>query len=249
LAKSMHRFFVAPEVIKESGVALPPELVHQLRHVLRMRPGQHILLLDNSGWEYEVALDKVTRGMATGIVVAKRAANNEPSIKLTLFQSLMKRDRFEWVLQKGTELGVNRFVPMVTQRTVGKKSSSVSPQKMARWQRIVTEAAEQSRRGRIPQIGPLTSLREALTDLDESQLALMPWEEETKRTLGQALPDGNMESVAVFVGPEGGFAAEEVEIGRQSGVIPVTLGPRILRSETAATVAVALILHELGEIG
>jgi 16S rRNA (uracil1498-N3)-methyltransferase len=244
----MHRFFVDPEAIGQSAVVLPPGLHHQIRHVLRMRPGQHILLLDNTGWEYEVALEKVDRDLVTGSLVAKREAIGEPSTPITLYQSLMKRDRFEWVLQKGTELGVNRFVPLVTERTIVQKPGAIAPKKMFRWQRIITEAAEQSRRGRIPQLGPATFFKEALSGLDGSQLALVPWEGESERTLAEAL-NRDVKSVALFIGPEGGFADEEVAIGCQSGAEMITLGPRILRSETAATVSVALILHQLGELG
>lgn len=245
----MHRFFVPEDAIHQDTVVFPPELAHQIRSVLRMAPGQPVIVLDNAGWEYELRLTRVERGGAEGQILARRPAPVEPAVPVTLYQSLIKRDRFEWLLQKGTEVGVSRFVPMISRHTVLPKADRVTPNREARWQRIITEAAEQCRRGRLPQLASPITMNEAVDQLPQGQLALIPWEGAAGTGIRAALQAaGRPDHIALFIGPEGGFAQDEVAYARQRGVHPVTLGPRILRAETAAVVAAALILYELGEM-
>lgn len=235
----MHRFFVDPQFIGKTAVTFPPEQAHQMRAVLRMAPGADVVVLDNAGWEYAVTLTVVTKSQVLGDIIARRPATGEPATHLTLYQALLKRDNFEWVLQKGTEIGVSRFVPIITARTV---VTAVKPPKRDRWQRILTEAAEQCRRGRIPELAAPLPLAEAITACP-AEAMLMPWEETRGATLAAALA-GKPRSVALFVGPEGGFNPAEVD----ERVTAVTLGPRILRAETAAIVAATLTLQTLGDL-
>jgi 16S rRNA (uracil1498-N3)-methyltransferase len=179
-----------------------------------------------------------------GEAVAKRPSPNEPAIQLTLYQALMKRDKFEWVLQKGTEIGVTHFVPLVTQRSLV-QDIDIKESKQLRWQKILTEAAEQSGRGCIPTLHPPQTLAEALA-AHPAQRGLIAWEEAEGLTIRGALAGGERPSqISLFIGPEGGFAAEEVAAAQVAGIQAITLGKRILRAETAALVASALILHEL----
>jgi len=235
----MHRFFVDPQFISETDVSFPPEQAHQIRTVLRMTTGAGVVVLDNAGWEYDVTITAVSKNQVLGEITARRAAAGEPATYLTLYQAMLKRDNFEWVLQKGTEIGVSRFVPVVTARSV---VTAVKPNKLERWQRILTEAAEQCRRGRIPELTAPLPLDAAIATCT-AEAMLMPWEETTNTTLGSALV-GQPRSVALFIGPEGGFDAAEVD----ERVTAVTLGPRILRAETAAIVAVTLTLQTLGDL-
>jgi 16S rRNA (uracil1498-N3)-methyltransferase len=240
----MHRFFVDPQQFSGDRVSLPEDIAHQIRNVLRLRPGAAILVLDNSGAEYEVLLRQVDKQQVVGEAVAKRPSPNEPAVQLTLYQALMKRDKFEWVLQKGTEIGVSQFVPLVTQRSLV-QDVDIKTNKQARWHKILTEAAEQSRRGRIPELHPPQTLAEALA-AHPPQPGLIAWEEEVGLGLREALGGGERPShISLFIGPEGGFAAEEVKAAPAAGVRAITLGRRILRAETAALVAAALVLHEL----
>ncbi|HFE67060.1 MAG TPA: 16S rRNA (uracil(1498)-N(3))-methyltransferase [Chloroflexi bacterium] len=239
----MHRFFVLPEQIGEEQVVLRGEQARQICRVLRMGVGDEIVALDSLGWEYGVRLTAVSPQQVTGDILEKREVFGEPACHITLYQSLMKRDKFEWVLQKGTEVGVSRFAPLVTQRSLA-RNVDIKPKKLARWQKIITEAAEQARRGRIPELLPPMRWPEALAGL-EADAALIPWEEARGPGLRQALAGIRPSSVALFIGPEGGFAREEVDTAVARNVQPVTLGPRILRAETAAIVAAALILHEV----
>ncbi|VAW32313.1 16S rRNA (uracil(1498)-N(3))-methyltransferase [hydrothermal vent metagenome] len=243
----MHRFFISPKNINKEQVSFPIEIAHQIRNVLRLSVDTAVIVLDNSGWEYEVNLRQVDRQHVVGQAVAKRPSPNEPTAHLTLYQSLMKRDKFEWVLQKGTEIGVSHFVPLVTQRSLIQKVD-IKDGKLARWEKIITEAAEQSRRGRIPTLQTPVTLGQALAK-HPSQPGLIAWEETKDVTLREVLSAGKRPStISLFIGPEGGFAAEEIGAAQTVGLTPITLGKRILRAETAALVASALILYELDEI-
>ena len=242
----MHRFFVSPESINKEQVTLPSEIAHQICNVLRLRVGATIIVLDNSGDEYEVILHQVEKQQVVGEVVEKRPSPNEPIAQLTLYQSMMKRDKFEWVLQKGTEIGVSHFVPIITQRTLVQKVD-IKVNKQTRWEKIITEAAEQSRRGRIPALHAPQTLAQAIAQAEGT--GLIAWEDAKEQRLRTVLADAERPShISLFIGPEGGFAAQEIAAAEAAGIQPITLGKRILRAETAALVTSALILHELNEI-
>ena len=246
----MQRFFIPqPEGYQlDQTLIFSDEAAHQVRHVLRMGVGELVWVLDNVGGLYEVGLTAVSRNQVTGRVLSKEAARGEPELHLTLFQSLTKRDKFEWVLQKGTEIGVSTFVPIVTQRSLV-QDETIKPGKLVRWQKIVTEAAEQSHRGKMPIVNSPLLFAEALPQAQRGDLSLIACLAEEDAQLQAVLNrQSSPKTVALFIGPEGGFSAEEIENGRSHGLIPLTLGPRILRTETAALVASALVLYELGEL-
>lgn len=238
----MHRFFIPPEDIFEAHITMSGEQAHQVSRVLRLKAGDQIEVLDNAGWEYEVRLMAVSRYQVTGSIIERREAQGEPAVHLSLYMSLLKRDKFEWVLQKGTEVGVSRFVPLVTQRSLV-QDIDIKQSKFDRWQKIIQEAAEQSRRGRIPVLGQPIRFAAAMAEVNTA-VALIPWEEATEMIIRQALAGKAPESIALFIGPEGGFTAEEVRQAADKGIVAVTLGKRILRAETAAVVAAALTLAE-----
>ncbi len=246
----MHRFFIPSAWIHGETVLLSDDVAHQLRHVLRLRPGARIVVLDDRGWEYEVELLTVEHKAARGTICERRPAGGEPSVQVTLAQALLKKDNFEWVLQKGTEIGVTRFVPLITARTVAAGDEGISPAKRERWARIVREAAEQSRRGALPVIEAPLNFSAALSSLS-ADLTLIAWEEERAMSLRQALAvlrGADAPQVTVFIGPEGGFTVQEVTQARARGAQIVSLGTRILRAETAATAAALLVLYELGAL-
>jgi 16S rRNA (uracil1498-N3)-methyltransferase len=262
----MHRFFITPAQIRGAAVWFDDEQAHQMRRVLRLRPGARVVALDGAGWQYEVVLEEVGNSRAAGRVAARTPATGEPRVRLTLCQSLLQRDKFEWVLQKGTEIGVAAFVPVITRRSLVREGD-VGENKLERWRRIIKEAAEQSGRGALPSLSEPRPLAAALSGLPSGSLplrgrvrerglaepatrALIAWEGEPERTLRQALSETNgLTDVALFIGPEGGYEAAEVEEATAHGVLPMTLGRRILRTETAAVVGAALVLYELGEMG
>lgn len=257
----MHRFFVSPECLRDGRVSLTGSLGRQLSRVLRLRPSDHIVLLDDSGWAYEVELDRVTRGLATGHIVGAWEPRTEPSARLVLYQALPKGRKFDWILQKGTELGVSTFVPLVTERCVRARGKRDEGHKLARWRRIVAEAAEQSGRAHLPRVLQVTPFAEACEAPPSDALALMASVgdeavplSKALRSLEDAAPHlrvaaPHLREVRLYVGPEGGFAPREVALAREAGIVLVSLGPRILRTETAGLVALSAVLYALGDMG
>jgi 16S rRNA (uracil1498-N3)-methyltransferase len=247
-------------------VTLPASVAQQARSVLRLRAGDSVTLLDDTGLAYAVELTEVSRERVVGRVVASEAVTTEPHHHLILHQALMRAAKFEWVVQKGTELGVWAFRLVTAERSTS-GLEEVSPQKLARWRSIAAEAAEQSNRGRIPTIEEPQSLRDALAGVAPDAIALLAWEgvagdgsaPTIPAVLGYTLAqehrghdphvEGPLPAVHLFVGPEGGFTTEEAALAQSLGAQIVTLGPRILRAETAAIAAATLALHALGELG
>ena len=243
----MHRFFLPADWIAQSTVIITGKLVHQMRNVLRLGAGDHITALDNSGWEYEVELRKVDSSKVEGRVISKSLAVAEPGTKITLYQALLKGSNFELVLQKCTEIGVSGFVPVICERCVAGEPDS---KRLSRWRSIIREAAEQSGRGKLPVLHDPLVFIEACKSA--SGMALLPWEGERARGIGDFLRSCHqarkIPEVSVFVGPEGGFSPHEVEFAQSCGIVPVSLGRRILRAETAGLVAAAITLYEFGEM-
>jgi 16S rRNA (uracil1498-N3)-methyltransferase len=250
----MHRFFIAPELVKEMGVylSLPKELAHQVRDVLRLNLGEKLILLDNQGNEILATVEGSSRA---GVIVQllERHAGKQPSpIRIVLCQGLMKSARFEWVLEKGTELGVSTFAPIHCQRSTA-GLEEVGAAKLQRWQRIIQEATEQCGRSTLPQLLPVLPLVKALTTIPAGALAIMPWEEAEGKSLRDVLSGVRMrvagvvipQTILLFIGPEGGLTTEEVALARKHGVQVVTLGSRILRAETAAIASVANVMYAL----
>jgi len=244
----MHRFFLAEDCFNQGTVIITGKLVHQLRNVLRLGPGDRITVLDNTGWEYEVELKKMDDSKVEGIVIEKTLATGEPRIRITLYQALLKASNFEVVLQKCTEVGVTDFVPIICERCMAGEPNG---RRFSRWQTIIREAAEQSKRGKLPVLHNVTSFNKACQSA--SRISLLPWEEEKGRGIGEILRSlskaENSPEVSIFVGPEGGFSPQEVDFARSRGIVPVSLGRRILRAETAGLVAAAVTLYEFGELG
>ena len=247
----MHRFFVPPECIDGDEAVVTGAAARQLATVLRAAPGDQIALLDDTGVEYFVTLSRVGPKEVAGAVTGRAVDAGGPSAPITLYQALLKADRFEQVLQKCTELGVARFVPVVTERCVPRVGERWAANRYPRWRRIVTEAAEQSGRRRIPALEAAVGLAEACGAAEG--VRLIPWEGERATGIRAALSEAGHEAmvggVSVFVGPEGGLTAAEIEDAASRGVVSVSLGPRVLRSETAAMAAVAAVQYELGELG
>ncbi len=237
----MHRFFVPPHAFHGDRVVFPPEVARQMRLVLRLKPGDQVWALNGQGQAAHVLLAEVGKDRAWGRVVALQPATGEPSGPFILYPAISKGERFEWTLQKGVELGVTVFQPILTQRTVRR---TPGPSRWTRWRRIIREAAEQSHRGRLPQLREPLPLPQALTQAEGFKV--MPWVQ-ADTPIAHVLPQAHWPA-HLFIGPEGGFTEAEAALAREAGVHLVTLGPRILRTETAAVVTTALMMHALGEL-
>jgi 16S rRNA (uracil1498-N3)-methyltransferase len=265
----VQRFFVPPESLAGRAVGDVVEIAgpvaRQLARVLRARPGERIALLDDTGWAYQADLETVSPAAATARLVSRERPDTEPRVEVALYQALPKHHKFDWILQKGTELGVSTFVPLITRLSDVRRGDRSPDHKVERWERIVTEAAEQSGRTRRPRVLPVQEFEAACAAPPAGTLALLPYEGERAHTLadvlmrhatdagrgdsarGDAARADAARAVRVYIGPEGGFDRAEVALARERGVEIVTLGRRILRAETAALAAVAIVLYTLDE--
>lgn len=243
----MNRFFIPPTQIHEQTVTFPEDLSHQILHVLRMKDGDSVKVLDNSGLVYTVRLEiDEARKDVLGMVLDVAVSLSEPPVKVTLCCGLTQRDKMEWILQKGTEVGVTDFRPFVSSRTLV-QTTTLKEKRRSRWEAIIREAAEQSSRGRLPCLHDPVALEAILEEHSPNSLSLIAWEDTDpdSGSLAQALKGFKGDEVQLLVGPEGGFSAEEVQAARDAGWRVVSLGPRILRMETAAILFPALVLHEI----
>lgn len=241
-------------------LALPDEIAHQARDVLRLGPGAALRLLDGVGGEYAATIIQATRRAVTVRVGVRAEGLAQPSVRLTLCLGLLKAARFEWALQKGTELGVAVFQPLLTERAVA-ATEEFGAAKRRRYERILAEALEQCGGAWLPTLEAPRTLADALGSAPAGVIALIPWEGEAvaplRETLAREAAHHRERDAAelhaatqvwLAIGPEGGFSAGEVALARAAGALPVTLGPRILRAETAAIVAAALALDTLGAL-
>ena len=260
----MQRFFISPTTFAQQPITLTGDQAHQVRRVLRMRLGDRAILLDGQGHACEAVLIVVGDADVRFQVVRHWETDGEPVTQVVLYQAVLKGERFGWALQKGVEIGVSVFVPIICERNVVDDMDAVEG-KRERWEHIIQEAAEQSGRGRLPVLAPaqlfgqavLPTLRGSLGPCRDvacnvsTGVRLILWEGEQEVRLCDALAGCNFASgagIQVFVGPEGGFTEGEVSLARRYGIQPVTLGPRILRAETAGVIAAALILYTAGDI-
>ena len=243
----MHRFFISDKDIESGRVIITGSRVHQIRDVLRMKTGDEIIVLDNTGFEYQVSLTNISPKEVVGKVVAKKQSYTEPRTKIALYQSLLNREKFELVLQKCTEVGVTSFVPVIAERSIIRKLEKITLQKLTRFESIITEAAEQSGRGKIPKLKRPISMTQAVSQLEDYDFCLVGSAQKECASLKQVLRKTTSKpvNIALFIGPEGGFSDKELEILESSGVLAFSLGERILRTETAAVIASGIILYEL----
>ena len=244
----MHRFFVPGDCISQDSIVIDGGLAHRLRSVLRLGAGDHVVVLDNTGWEYEVELGAASSGRIGGRITGRSLSTAEPRTRITLYQALLKGSSFEVVLQKCTEIGVRAFVPVICERCV---ADPPAEGRTTRWQTIILEAAQQSRRGRLPELHPAIAFHDACRS--SKGVALLPWEQEGAQAIRAALrafvKRETPSDVSIFIGPEGGFSTPEAELARSEGILPVSLGSRILRAETAGLVASSLVLYEFDDLG
>lgn len=251
----MRRVFLPPEAFGPGGIITIGGSAHRhLIKVLRLKVGDSLIAVDASGQEYVARLVAVEARLARAEVVAAppRPAASRPLPETILILGLPKGEKLDLVVQKATELGVSSILPVPTRRSVVRLDGAKGKERCGRWQAIATAAAAQCGRNTVPAVRWLGGLEEALQALPDDTLVLMPWEGERERSLRGVLAsrrEGGSGGVAVLVGPEGGWAPEEVELAGRYGALTVSLGPRILRCETAAIAALTIILYELGDLG
>ncbi len=258
----MERFYVKPEGFGPDRVRFSAGQVKYIRKVLRLQEGAEVAVTNGLGQAYLCRLRFLSREEAVGSLVSPLREDNDPGLKVVLYQGIPKGDKMDQVVQKSVELGVAEIVPLITRRCVVRLEGGRMEERRQRWQRIAASALEQSRRNFLPPVREPLSLASALQEgrgdspggcpggPGGGSLAFMPWEEEQSLGLWTFLEANPFpREVRVFIGPEGGFTREEAAKAAAAGVARVTLGKRILRTETAGPAVLAMALYHYGELG
>ena len=242
----MTHFFVTPEELAADSLQLTGENAQHAK-VLRLKAGEQVLVCDGEGMECLCAIRDVAAGQVTLEVLERRASETEAAVKVSVYLAFPKSDKLEHVIQKATELGAYEIVAFPSARCISKPDEKSLSKKVERWQKIAASAAEQSGRGRIPQVVVLSSFNEALARAAQADKALMFYENEHAVTLRMALQSAPYQTVSLLTGPEGGLEEKEVEAARKAGLQVCTLGKRILRCETAPLCALSAVMYDAGE--
>lgn len=247
---TLRRFHVRPDAVEGTRLTFEAEEARHMARTLRLAAGDLVAAVDGNGRQYTVRLERVTADAAVGTVLSATRSAAESPLAITLAQGVPKGHKLETIIRAATELGVARIVPVLTERTVVRLEAARSRERVRRWQRVATEAAKQCGRAVIPPVEPPRPLTEFLADLPAGGLRLCLWEGEG-RGLGAVLAElgGPVSAAIALIGPEGGLAAAEVELSVAHGFLSASLGPRVLRTETAGPAVVAVLQSRLGDLG
>ena len=243
----MHHFFVTPEQVQGQRICIEGSDVNHIKNVLRMKVGEELHISDGNNKKYLCAIDGIQVDQVQVSILEELQTDTELPSQIYLFQGLPKSDKMELIVQKAVELGVHEIIPVATKRAVVKLDEKKAAKKVERWNSIAEGGAKQSGRNRIPRVAPVMRFQDAVEKAKELDVALIPYElaegmQETKRIIEGIQPG---QSIGVFIGPEGGFEVEEVALAMDSGIQPVTLGKRILRTETAGLTALSILMYHL----
>lgn len=243
----MRRFFVDGELAGTVAITGPD--ARHIGRVLRLGPGAEIIVADKAGRIGRAVITAVTPAAVNAEVRELLAADHEPPVRVSLAQGLPKGDKLEYIIQKAVELGAAAVVPLACENCTVRYDEAKRGSRRDRWQKIAAEAAKQCGRGAVPAVAPVASLAAALAGADEDTALIMLYEGEGGRPLADILAGCAASSYLLLVGPEGGFSQAEAVLCRARGAQVATLGPRILRTETASLAALAIVLYEKGDLG
>lgn len=245
----MKRFFIKNEDMEGSHAYISGKDAHHILNVLRLSRGEKIIISNGTN-EFLTVIEELSSNKIKLKILENINTNSESSINITLFQGLPKADKMELIIQKCTELGVKAFIPVSTKYSVVNIDERNREKKIYRWQKISHEASKQSGRVIVPDVYMPVTFKEALERIKEYDLCLILYEKEKNTGIKDILMGlDDVKNIAIFIGPEGGFSEEEIRLALEYGAKSVTLGPRILRTETAGIVASSIIMYELGDIG
>ena len=242
----MTRFFVTPEEMQPEFLVLTGENAAHAK-VLRIKAGEKVMVCDGAGTECECTVSDVSPGQISLVVNHRREALSEAAVRVSVYMAFPKSDKLEHVIQKATELGAYEIIAFPSARCVSRPDDKSLRKKQERWQKIASSAAEQSGRGRIPQVLTLGSYQEALQRAAQCEQAILFYENEQATTLRMAMEEKTAHTISILTGPEGGLEEAEVEQAQNAGLRVCTLGKRILRCETAPLCALSAIMYATGE--
>ena len=240
----MSRFFVTSGMIEGSVITLSEEDSAHLARVLRAEVGEEITVCDEKGTEYTAEISEISKKTVKAVITDFRKSATEPKISVTLFQGLPKGSKMELIIQKCVEIGIDEIVPVSTARAVVKLNEEKGAGKEKRWNKIAEEAAKQSGRGKIPKVTSPVSFKDAAEKAGEFDMAVMPYELHEKADFKAYLRSHSPKKIAVYIGPEGGFEESEAELAKEKGIYLVSLGKRILRTETAPLSVLSVLMYE-----
>lgn len=246
----MHRFYVTTDQIKGDHITITGSDFNHIKNVLRMKQGDEIVICNGQGKDCYCIIDKVSEGVITAKIESEKDTGTELKQKITLFQGMPKKDKMELIIQKAVELGVYEIIPVMTKRVVVKlEDKKKEDKKLERWQSIAEEAAKQSGRGIIPKVRPVQSYKEAIASAKQLGMGIVPYENASGmgKTKDLMSSMSKYDSIGVFIGPEGGFEESEIELALQNQIHPITLGKRILRTETAGLAVLSMMVLMLEE--
>lgn len=244
------RFLIPPQQISGDEAVLDGPTARQIAKVLRLKAGDAITLIDGSGRSYQAQIRTVTTDRVVADISSSQLDANEPRLRLVLASCLPKSDRTEFIIQKCTELGISEMILVRSARTVTRIDSDNQPKKIERWRRIAAEAAEQCGRSVVPSLTGVIDYSELVQMIPRFSLAVVAWEEEEGLSLRDALRDKrDIDAVLLIIGPEGGLTESEVAAAKSAGAVSVSLGRRLLRTDTAAIATCAAVMYEIeGEL-
>ena len=243
----MQRFFVTPDQVGVDKIRIQGSDVNHMKNVLRMRPGEEVMVSDGNNRQYRCRVEDYPEGEAVLAILEAGLVDTELPSRIYLFQGLPKQEKMELIVQKAVELGVCQVIPVQTRRCVVKLDAKKAAKKVQRWQQIAESAAKQAGRGYIPAVSEVMTFQEALAFSETLDIRLIPYEladgmDGTRKILDGIRPG---QSVGIFIGPEGGFEKEEVGRAVEAGALPITLGKRILRTETAGIAVLSILMYRL----
>jgi 16S rRNA (uracil1498-N3)-methyltransferase len=244
----MARFFLPRQQIQDHRATIAGAELNHLRRVLRLRREDRVVVFDDAGWEYEGIIRSLSDDYGEIEIIRSYRVNNESPLKTILALGLTKGEKMDWVVEKATELGVHTIVAFVSSYTVPKLNERKVAQRSERWQKIAISAAKQCGRVRIPEILALTEFRDLVQAVSRDALRLLFWEKEFEQGVFKLKDNRTIGEVVVVIGPEGGFSAQEAALALEQGFKPVRLGPRILRTETAAVAALSAVQLLWGDL-
>lgn len=257
-AWTMQRYFLPPEQfhLDNQTVTIEGDDAHHLMRVMRADIGDKVICSNGLDREVLVRISQLDKGLVTAEIVEELPMNAESAVQVWIAQSLPKGDKMETIIQKGTEIGAARFLPFLSERTIVQYDAKKEAKRTERWQKIAKEAAEQAHRNRVPQVEAVYSWKQLLQQAKEADAAWICYEKEDGQQLKPAIQEalaagklGQGSKVVIAVGPEGGFTEQEIKQAEEAGFRSVSLGARILRTETAAMVGLTCLFYETGEMG
>lgn len=248
--KHMRYFFIEQSAVGDPQLLITGSDAKHIRTVLRLKPGDKIGLFDGQGFEYRARIVTVSAGRVEVLVLQRFPATAESPVQIIIAQAFLKAKKMDRLVRQLTELGINKWIPFFAKRSVPRPSKKNLSARMERWKKIVKEALKQCKRGCVPQIGETATFEEVLNQSQSCDIKIAFWENESE-PVNAPLSGSELqiEKIFVLLGPEGGFTAEEIEQARTRGFVTATLGPRILRAETASVAACVLLQYLYGDMG